>query len=311
MAYDNRLGMWFGTQERMRWIPVPLRGADSSPVSWGVDGTLLNGGAYVRNAWSSHKRYTYEWNSSSSREVAQIMKSYRDGSYGRGLLYFIDPLTYTTNVLAPHFADPSMTRNYEAPEVVAGIQPSPWSHTSGAEAQAAALNLPAYRARFDIPAGTAGQPEIAYGQFIPIPEGYTLHMGAFYEATGTAGVFVTPVSSAGALQPRTQLTPLSLSATNIVPDTFTGGRGVWLSMGRTDIGASAILTVSGVTARLAPTGTSGGKLALLQSGPWVGGQGNNGVRFVGTPSYISNGPLGGGQIGFAATFAEVGSWEGK
>src|SRR5690606_3795009 len=84
----SRCGLWFGTEQHAGWFPTPLSGADSSPVGWGADGTHLNGGGWAMGSWNSHKRYTYEWGQSSSREVAQLLKSYRDGTYGRGLLYF-------------------------------------------------------------------------------------------------------------------------------------------------------------------------------------------------------------------------------
>lgn len=46
--------------------------------------------------------------------------------------------------------------------------------------------------------------------------------------------------------------------------------------------------------------------ARIKAGPWIGGQGHSGCRFSGTPTYISNSPYGGGRVGFAATFVEVG-----
>lgn len=44
-------------------------------------------------------------------------------------------------------------------------------------------------------------------------------------------------------------------------------------------------------------------------GPWVGGQGHSGCRFDGEPTYIEYTGVNGGQVGYAATFREVGSWE--
>ena len=41
---------------------------------------------------------------------------------------------------------------------------------------------------------------------------------------------------------------------------------------------------------------------------WIGGQGHSGCRFSGMPSYVNNGPIAGGRIGFAASFKEVGTW---
>lgn len=306
MAYNNRNGFWFGTAERAQWIPVPLRGADSSPSAWGVEGTLLNGGGYAFNSWGSHKRYTYEWSSTSSREMAQLMKSYRDGSYGRGLLYFHDPLTYDTNVLPACWADPSMTLDFEAPNLVPGVTPV-GSATSGWADNA----LPARTVTYTMGSGDAGKTSSTHQLFIPIPDGFTLHLGAFYSSTGTGGVYAVPLNDDNSLGAAVKLTALANNATNIVPDTFTGTiKGVYLRLGKSDSSSSS-LTVAGLVGRIAPTGLSGAPLTALQSGPWVGGQGHSGCRFAGLPSYVSNGPLGGGQIGFAATFVETGTWESR
>lgn len=50
------------------------------------------------------------------------------------------------------------------------------------------------------------------------------------------------------------------------------------------------------------------KLAALQRGPWIGGQGHSGCRFATAPSYVTNSGYAGGRIGFAASFTEVGDW---
>ena len=42
---------------------------------------------------------------------------------------------------------------------------------------------------------------------------------------------------------------------------------------------------------------------------WLGGQGNSGCRFVGSPTYIENTGVNGGQISYAASFKEVGDWQ--
>lgn len=49
-------------------------------------------------------------------------------------------------------------------------------------------------------------------------------------------------------------------------------------------------------------------VAKIKRGPWIGGQGNSGCRFAQPPSYVTNSVINGGQVGFSATFVEVGSW---
>ena len=98
MGYSDRTRLWFGTHAGgMRWMPTPLSGAEMSPEGWESGGTLLNGGGYQQNSFGSHKTYTFEWPSSSAREAAALMKAYADGTYGRGLIYFVDPLLCDPN----------------------------------------------------------------------------------------------------------------------------------------------------------------------------------------------------------------------
>lgn len=285
---------------------TPLQGADSSPQAWGVDGTLLNGGGYGFNSFGSHKRYSYEWPQSSSPETAQLMKSYRDGTYGRGLLYFLEPGIYRTNILPASWADPSMGLSNEAATLVYGVDPS-MTPTSGG----AALNLPIASTVYNlssVPPQTAPTPDASV--FLPIPPGHTLLMGAFYSSTGTGGVFVSPVNDNGTIGDRVKLTEKPNTDTAVVTDQFSGAiRGVRVWLGRTDSSPSTV-TIAAMTARLIETSqvSNPAKLAMISAGPWIGGQGHSGCRFLGTPSYVTNSPIEGGRVGFAASFVEVGSW---
>lgn len=302
MAYDNRRKFWFGTEERAGWFVTPNRGADSSPTGWSVDGTLLNGGGWALNSWGTHKRYTYEWPSWSSREVAQLMKSYRDGTYGRGLLYFIEPTIYTTNVLPAHWADPSMSVDNEAPSLIYGLEPSAVQTSGGVQ-----NGLPVYSAYYALTSDPQTDPVPESSVYIPIPENHTLFLGAFYSATGTGGVFASPVNSNGTFGAAVRLTEQGTGDAQVVTDTFSGVRGIRLWVGRTT-GADSTVTIAGMIGRILRTSEIPTRQALIEQGPWVGGQGHSGCRFLGTPSYETNGPIGGGQIGFAASFIEVGSW---
>lgn len=142
--------MWFGTKDYSTYIPTPVSGADVSPAAWGSSGTTLNGSGYAQNSFNSHKNYDFSWRQSSARETAQLMKSFFDGTYGRGKLHFQDPLTYTTNVLPARWADPSVTCDFEGPQLVPGVDPSPII-TSGFER----LKLPVRSAQFNLNGVTA------------------------------------------------------------------------------------------------------------------------------------------------------------
>lgn len=296
---DTRRCFWFGTEEVSSWFATPLRGADSSPEGWGSSGTLLNGGGYGIHSWGTHKTYTYEWPSTSSPETAQKMKSYRDGTYGRGLLYFIEPTIFTTNVLPALWAAPSLAVDNDAPSLVYGVTP-----TAVATSGSATNDLPVQSAFYNVTTAAQTNAESDTSVFIPIPTGYTLHVGAFYSRTGTAGVYANPVNTNGTLGTRVQITAQANTSTSMVTNTFTGVKGIRLWVGRTTSVASTI-TIAAMIARLVETGKP-----TPSQGPWIGGQGHSGCRFNpdSAPSYITNGPINGGQIGFAASFIEVGSW---
>lgn len=66
---------------------------------------------------------------------------------------------------------------------------------------------------------------------------------------------------------------------------------------------TATVDLYGLTARVTPT-TANQTLT-----EWLGGQGNSGCRFVGSPTYIENTGVNGGQISYAASFKEVGDWQ--
>lgn len=298
MALNTRRCFWFGTEDRADWFPTPLQGADSSPTGWSTDATLLNGGGTADHSWGSHKRYSYEWPQSSSPEVAQKMKSYRDGSYGRGLIYFIDPLTFKGNILPASLAAPGMAVGSEAPTLVYDLEPQAVVVSGGEN-----LDLPVNAAYYNLSSTPVqAQATLDSSTFIPIPTGMTLHLGAFYSFTGTGGIFATPVNLNGTLGTPVKLTAIANSSATVVADTFTGIKGVRIWMGRTTAVTSSV-TATALIGRLVETGQ-----AAPSQGPWIGGQGHSGCRFSGTPTYVSNSPIEGGRIGFAASFIEVGSW---
>lgn len=302
----SRCGLWFGTEQRMQWIETPLSGAASTPESWRAGNVLLNGGASVTHSWDSHKLYNYSWRNSSARQAAQLMKSYRDGSYGRGLIYFVDPLIYDTNVLPARWADPSIVADYEGP-----------SHVTGVDAELVSLSAPASSGfplngvRYDLNGVIPGyRPEDSV--FIPIPEGYKLWLGSYYSYTGSGGVFYAPVTN-GIVGAITRVPPLDPNESVIhnfmVPETADGIR---LFVGRQAVDPSSV-TLGGMSARIVDAATSVAPqtpppVERHLRGPWIGGQGHSGCRFDTDPTYIEYNGVNGGQVGYGATFREVGSW---
>jgi len=187
------------------------------------------------------------------------MKSYRDGTYGRGLLYFLEPGIYKTNVLPAAWADPSMAINNEGPSLVYGVTPSAVSTSGGGN-----LDLPVVTAQYDlssVPVKEAPTPDSSL--YIPVPTGHTLLLGAFYSATGSAGIFVTPVNSNGTFGEAVRLTEKSNSDSTVVQDAFSGDiRGVRIWIGRSSEILSTI-SIAAMCGRLIETSD------LPQYGPWT------------------------------------------
>lgn len=300
IAQSRRNNLWFGTEQAFGWLPTPNRGADVSPQGWNDGGLLLNGGGYQLNSFGSHKNYIFEWPPASSREVAQLMKSYSDGTYGRGLIYFVDPLIYNTNILPAQWADPSMGLGYEGASLVYNVDPVSLP-TSGWQTN----NLPVNSAYYDLGGVADGWRGKEEAVFLPIPEGYSIRLGSIHSETGNGGVFYRTQSPTGALGAITKLTPLGVASPTLTNATeVSSSAGIWVWVGKSAAGAGTV-TLTAMTARLTPVVNPDPSIG---AGPWVGGQGHSGVRFVGKPTYMNNSGVDGGQVSFAASFREVGFW---
>ena len=301
IAESKRQHFWFGTEQLMQWLPTPNRGAQTGSEGWTAEGQLLNGGRSQLGSFGSHRVYVFEWPSTSTAKASQTLKSYADGSFGRGLIYFLDPLIYKTNIFPAMWADPSMGIGQEGATLVYEIDPTALP-TPAREQNELPVNS-AYYNLASVATGWRGKEEAV---FLPVPEGYVLSVGAMYSFTGTGGVYYRTQTKTGALGVATKLAPVATSSTTILntdlqaPDLA----GVWFYVGKSASGASSV-TLSALTARLT---TVVNPDARIKDGPWFGGQGHSGCRFLRKPTETKNGPFNGGQVGFAASFTEVGSW---
>lgn len=306
-TFINRDKMWFGTADYMQWIDTPETGADVSSVSFSADSALLNGGGYARTSWDSHKTYQFSWGDSASLALSHAINAYRNGTWGRGLIYFHDPMTYETNILPKRWADPSMAANYEAEPIIPDVFPTTSPASPGP------LGLPVRTATYRVPAGYSSQTN-ASEHYIPVPPGMVLMLGAVY--SGVAKLYVR-------IDGGSPIDLVTLSAGDIssgtTVNTWVGGTNVYLGV-RNTTGAAANIILSAITARLtdyasAPiqpvvpglsTGTAPGFIPAM--GPWMSGEGHSGVRFVGTPTTVNYNGVDGGQMGVSCTLKEVGAW---
>lgn len=86
--------------------PAPKTGMDAS--SAGVSDVLefANGGAYVTLSDGTHREFDMSW-AIGEKSTLDFLNDYRNGRYGTGLLYMVDP--FATNHMPPHWANPALT----------------------------------------------------------------------------------------------------------------------------------------------------------------------------------------------------------
>lgn len=276
---------YFGTAERMAWLPTPNFNMGSNNVSWRASGTLLNGGAFARSSTSSHMEYSMAW-PLMSREDSYSLIDYFNGVYGDGLFYFIDPVAQAYNILPNWMATPRI-QAADGPSMVAGQTPTLSgivATTNGYSARTAGYTMAAS--------------QVGKSYTFPVPPGYTFRFGWHGVATGTAVVRVVGVST---------LTPSAISSTGsntrfnmtVLPDangfvtiTLLGGA------------SGGNLNLRGMTGIVLPTGSTS------PTGDFVSGRGNSGVRLMPDPVVSSySAVLVNANIGVSANFIETGAWE--
>lgn len=303
--FGNRERMWIGTVDpttgapRMNWIPTPDTGADVSHSGFSAEAVLLNGGGYTRNSWDSHKVYQFSWGQSGSLQLASVVQGYANGSFGRGLLYFNDPMYYGTNILPSRWADPSMALNHEAPGI-AGTTVTP----TGSPAGASTLMVPVSSAEYALPIShnILGDEALT----LVVPPGHQFSFGWIGETShADTGVSIFQTGMSGISNG--YVTPLPLSGDNVtsisgLADDVTGGI-VRIAV-RGSVSSDTYIIVNAMTARIFEPGAP-----VSHVGPWMSGEGHSGCRFVGKPTIVNYNGVDGGQVGISCTLKETGSWE--
>lgn len=99
--------MYFGNRNRMTWVKCPDSGMGLTRARWSAEGVYLNGGGYVRESTASHIVYEMGWNFLNRAQLYAIT-DYRDGVYGPGNIYFLDPFQMDRNVLPQNWAQPAI-----------------------------------------------------------------------------------------------------------------------------------------------------------------------------------------------------------
>lgn len=106
--------MYFGTKDRMDWIPCPAVDRPASLQS--PNGTLEyeNGGAFVRRQYAAHRNYEMTWNFLPNAEAEKI-EAWAQGTWGKGPYYWVDPMIARGNMLPMDWAFPGSVNLGAAP----------------------------------------------------------------------------------------------------------------------------------------------------------------------------------------------------
>lgn len=273
--------LYFGTSELMQWIASPERDADMTMEGWQATGTYLNGGGWGRKSTHGHSTFTFAWTNKTSEQL-DVINQYASGVHGDGLIYFLDPFAAEHNLFPSYWAAPRLGASggpnlagsgEDAPTLTASV-----SNTQGYPGQSAVYTLDGS--------------ETPATLWIPVPDGYTIHIGAHGAQTGTAYVTVTPDGSSAA-----NLTMLGNDTTTRTNYTHsaTSADGVTIAFDGT-----GTLTLAGLIAQIRPTGTS------VPAGGFLAGLGNSGCIMSHPRRTGSNAAL--DQASLVARLREVGAW---
>jgi hypothetical protein len=276
--------MWFGTMGNMAWVPCPSVESSFLRKKWSSSTEYLNGGAFVRNSVTDHRTYRLVWGID-TRENIRKVTDFASGIYGNDLIYFCDPFAMDTNVLPASWAFPALGAQ-DGP-ILDGTYTRPTLTPTSANGN----GYPTQSAAYTI----SGTPTSKL--WIPIPPGYTLHVGAHGSASGGL-VRMTPTTGVGVEGTTVSLTLLSESTTTRTNYSLSSAvaNGAYIRLGGT-----GSLILSGIIAQLLPTGDA----ATL--GGYISGQGHSGCRFDGSPEEdFYSAAL--DQVALSANLIEVGAW---
>ena len=276
---------YMGTREKMLEVRAPSVNLPSSKQGYFNKVDFLNGGTAIRRSRSSHKQYTMTWNSLDTDEARKIL-DVADGVYSTGPVYVHDPITADKNVLPQWWASPFIG-GYDGLPLNDGDRGALIATPSNS------LNFPSESITYTVSTGQTRR------VWIPIPSGYTAHVGA-YGSNGTGGTVVaTPTVNSTTNGTPVTLTLLAVSNNSRFNETFasTSFDGVEISLG-----GSGTVTLSGLMVQVLKTGVT------PLTGDFISGQGNSGLQFTSQPAYTPySSAL--NKVGVVAELAEYYGWE--
>lgn len=280
--------VWFGTRAYMQWVPAPAINVSAGKSGWQTSTSFLSGGVNVRRSKTAAKKYSFSWNLATQSDIQPIL-DYAEGLYGDGYVYYSDPFAMGRNVLPAYWATPYLNY-YDGPVRTGGLRPditNLGTSTNGYPVEAAIYTV------------TPTTPSASC--FVPIPPGYTAHVGAHGSLlSGSASVRITPELTALASGTPTDLTLLSTSTTQLTNATFSGNTYQGISV-KLYSGSTGKLQLSGLIVQVLPDG------AVSPVGRFISGQGTSGMDFLSEPVVTQYSAVL-DRVGVNAELAETEAW---
>lgn len=278
--------VWFGTRDYMQWIPAPLTDVPAGRENWSAAASFTNGGAWVRQSKAGAKKYEFSWNLLKRADI-QPLVDYHDGIYGDGFLYYSNPMWWDWNLAPAYLASPFINA-YDGPWIFDGVRPELITNSEVEN------GYPLESAEYTVTSDSTC-PEI----YIPVPPGYTAHVGVHGEVTsGDASVEITKYATVAG-GPTSDLTLLDKGSTR-VNDSTEGNtyRGLGLKLTSASTGT---IRLDGVIVLILKDGRT------PQTGAFRSGQGQSGMKFSERPEVSEyNAAL--DFVGVSANLVETEAW---
>lgn len=275
---------YIGTRKQLLEIRAPSVNMPSSKQGYFAKTDFLNGGTAIRRSTAAHKNYTMTWNFI-ERDDARVITDLADGVYGTGPIYIHDPFTNDRNVLPQWWATPAIGLRDGLPlnDGFRGVATATPSNS---------LGFPTDSITYTVLSGQTRR------VWVPIPPGYTAHVGA-YGVDGTGGkVVATPTVDASTDGTPVDLTLLAVSDNSRFNESFDSAsfNGVELSLG-----GEGTVTLTAIMVQVLETGVT------PESGGFISGQGNSGLQFISQPQFV---PYSAAldKVGVVAELAEYFGW---
>lgn len=306
--------LWFGTPQRMQWVPMPSSGMQRRDAYSSESGTLDRGGAYVTRSTGRHAEFDFSFGirESSGGQGLNVFNEYASGMWDdyttitdgfnpNNLLYFADPMSMRANLFSPQWAAPmrSLSGDY------------PWigSYLSNAATSANIYRQPSRTVTFNVTqAATTLPTSMAQRFLIPIPPGYTLRWGWSGAVTGTGAMRVEAHTAATGAIVSSHPAALAVTGSTRLNSTFNGDTYDYVTIGISR--TTAVASTVAIASMMAQIHINSFTPSVI--GEHVDGVGQTGCEFDGeavTMDYIMADDSANRRLmGMSFGLTEIGAW---